>query len=106
MDQDRVVSGRREISFSITTVHSRRQDIIVVDDSSDVEMIDAMDLVEDNPSFSRESSRTLSVESLPSLIEMRINGNNAEIGPLAREYLEMQREQVRRAHRRAPFYQE
>ncbi|KAI0535994.1 S-adenosyl-L-methionine-dependent methyltransferase [Xylaria digitata] len=113
LDQDFVVPRRRENSQAnsmITTERQYRQDVIVVDpidkvaavprpskstinnvedvilvdDSENVDMTDAIDLVSDYPNFSRESSRTLSAESLPSLIEM-------EVGEA-------------RAHRRASFY--
>ena len=38
----------------------------------EIEMVDLTNDVEDRPPFSRESSRTLSVESLPSLMELDI----------------------------------
>lgn len=82
---------------------NRVENAILIDDSSDVVMVDAIDIVEGYPSFSRESSCTLSAESLPSLFEMEIDNDNAERGPHAREFLETQRDQVRRAHRRALF---
>ncbi|KAF2966916.1 hypothetical protein GQX73_g6669 [Xylaria multiplex] len=46
------------------------EDVILIDDSEDADMTDVTDL--DYPNFSRQSSRTLSAESLPSLIEMEV----------------------------------
>ncbi|KAI0487633.1 S-adenosyl-L-methionine-dependent methyltransferase [Xylaria cf. heliscus] len=44
------------------------EDAVLIDD--DVDMTDLTEAVEDYPNFSRESSRTLSAESLPLLMEM------------------------------------
>ncbi|KAI8946546.1 S-adenosyl-L-methionine-dependent methyltransferase [Xylaria longipes] len=72
---------------------ARVKDTIMIDDSGDVDMIDLTDadVIEDYPIFSRESSRTLSAESLPLLIEMEMDN-------------EGQREEAR-ADRRSLFYQ-
>ncbi|KAJ8131979.1 hypothetical protein O1611_g1648 [Lasiodiplodia mahajangana] len=63
--QDRVAPGRTlEQSFVVTKEHRCQRDVIVLED------VDMIDLEDDHPNFSRESSRTLSAESLPSLIEI------------------------------------
>jgi hypothetical protein len=83
---------------------TRVQDAVVIDDSRDVVMMDPTDIAENYPNFSRESSRTLSAESLPSLIELEVNTErNTETGRLARRYLERQRDEVR-AHTRAQHH--
>ncbi|KAJ2995285.1 hypothetical protein NUW58_g1317 [Xylaria curta] len=62
----------------IMTAAVRVEDVILVD-PEDVSIVDLTDVVEDHPTLSRESSRTLSAESLPSLMEMEID-NDAEGG--------------------------
>ncbi|KAI0968800.1 S-adenosyl-L-methionine-dependent methyltransferase [Xylaria arbuscula] len=61
-------------------VSSREQadDAIAVDESGDTNMVDLTETAENNGSFSRESSRTLSAESLPSLMELDVNEYNVE----------------------------
>ncbi|KAI0551390.1 S-adenosyl-L-methionine-dependent methyltransferase [Xylaria curta] len=60
--------------------HSTRvrvEEAILIDDYEDVTMTDLTDNdVGDYADFSRESSRTLSAESLPSLIEMEVDDQN------------------------------
>ncbi|KAI0904311.1 S-adenosyl-L-methionine-dependent methyltransferase [Ustulina deusta] len=80
-------------------------DAILIDESGDTDMIGLTDVVEEYPTFSRESSRTLSAESLPSLIEMEVDGEyNAERWGALRKDMEIQREEAR-AHHRSLFYQ-
>ncbi|KAI1181285.1 S-adenosyl-L-methionine-dependent methyltransferase [Nemania sp. FL0916] len=50
-------------------------DPIVISGSDDDEMLDVPES-DDRPNFSRESSRTLSAESLPSLMEVDMNGEH------------------------------
>ncbi|KAI1114702.1 S-adenosyl-L-methionine-dependent methyltransferase [Nemania sp. NC0429] len=125
MHQDRVLprpkeseSSSRTRSSLVTGTHSHPHDIMVIssdeeaevlsqrpssrnfttiDDSEDVVMMDIIDLTEETPYFSRESSRTLSAESLPSLMEVDVDSNTTT--------LEARREQARRVDRRALFYQ-
>ncbi|KAI1427431.1 S-adenosyl-L-methionine-dependent methyltransferase [Xylaria sp. FL1777] len=74
-------------------------DAILIDDSGDTNMIDSSDSVEDQPSFSRESSRTLSAESLPSLIEMELDdGYNVGDGRVPRRDVGLQRKRTHAHH--------
>ncbi|KAI0458074.1 S-adenosyl-L-methionine-dependent methyltransferase [Xylaria acuta] len=75
----------------------RVEDAILIDGSGDVDMIDLTDVVEDYPNFSRESSRTLSAESLPLLIEMEVENEDNAVSSASKH--------LGRAHRRSLFYQ-
>lgn len=67
---------------------SRVEDAILIDDSRDVVMRDTIDVVEEHLNYSRESSCTLSDESLPSLFEIEVDNNSAEVGRVVGRYLE------------------
>ncbi|KAI0444537.1 S-adenosyl-L-methionine-dependent methyltransferase [Xylaria telfairii] len=87
--------------------HTRVQmeDAIIIDDSEDIDMIDLpdVDTFEDYPTFSRESSRTLSAESLPFLAEMEMEVSEDNVASVAGRHLEGRIEA--RTHRRSLFYQ-
>lgn len=63
-------------ALALTNV--RVEEAISIDDYEDAIMVDLTDdnVVEGYASFSRESSRTLSAESLPSLIEMEVDNED------------------------------
>ncbi|KAI1755716.1 S-adenosyl-L-methionine-dependent methyltransferase [Xylaria castorea] len=77
----------------------RVEEAILIDGSEDVDMMDLTDndIVEDYPNFSRESSRTLSAESLPSLIEMEVDSEDNAPSVASRH--------PEGAHRPSLFYQ-
>jgi hypothetical protein len=80
------------------------ENAIILDDSGDIIMVDVGET--DNPSrpFSRESSRTLSAESLHTHISIESDEEyDAETGRVSRMYMERQRETIR-AHCRAVYH--
>ncbi|KAI0405573.1 S-adenosyl-L-methionine-dependent methyltransferase [Xylaria palmicola] len=91
--EDRYQSG--EAGHDRYNIENPSKNVIHLDD--DLEMAEAYAVAGDNyPSYSRESSRTLSAESLPSLIEMEMDGNSDdEVEGMAVRYLDKQREEAR-----------
>ncbi|KAI1734829.1 S-adenosyl-L-methionine-dependent methyltransferase [Xylaria scruposa] len=67
--------NREALALTKHNTGVRVEEAVLIDDYEDVIMIDLIDndVVEDYAKFSRESSRTLSAESLPSLIEMEVD---------------------------------